>query len=292
MIDALLERLRRYRALLGEPAAASPLDERDAPFIAREVDLVGGVLDAWFAPEVGGLENLPDGRALVVGTHNGGLMSPDMFSTMVAFWRRFGPERPSYGLAHDFVFRIPIAGKWIAKLGGVPAHPRNAAALLERDAAVLVYPGGDRDAFKPYARRHVVDFAGRMGFIRVALQARAPIVPVVSVGAHEGFYIVSDGHDLAESLGLAKRYRMDVLPIMLALPWGIAVGPAMPYLPFPTKVKVRVLPAIDLGLPPEAAEDPEAVRAAHDRVRDAMQSALDALVEEGGFGPSARLGAE
>jgi len=113
----------------------------------------------------------------------------------------------------------------------------------------------------------------------------------VSVGAHEGFYIVSDGHDLAESLGLQKRFRMDVLPIMLALPWGIAVGVTTPYLPVPTKVKVRVLPPIDLGLGPEAAEDPEAVRAAHDRVRETMQSGLDTLVEEGGFGPSARLGA-
>jgi 1-acyl-sn-glycerol-3-phosphate acyltransferase len=291
MIDALLSRLAHYGALVGAPRAATPLDERDAAFIAREIDLIGPVLDAWYAPDVMGLDNIPLGRALAVGTHNGGYMAPDMFSTMVAFWRQFGTERPAYGLVHDFVFKIPVAGKWIARLGGVPANPGNAAALLERDVAVLVYPGGDRDAFKPYARRHVVDFSGRMGFIRTAVRAQAPIVPVVSVGAHEGIYILTDGHELAERLGLTKRFRMDVLPIMLAFPFGIAVGAAAPYVPVPTRVRVRALPAIHLGLPPDAADDADAVRAAHDRVRDAMQAGLDALVEEGGYGPSARLDA-
>jgi 1-acyl-sn-glycerol-3-phosphate acyltransferase len=290
MIDALLARLRHYGSLVGAPPAETPLDERDAGFIAKEVGLIGPILDAWYAPEVSGLENVPEGRALTVGTHNGGYMAPDMFCTMVAFWRQFGPERPAYGLVHDMVFKVPVAGKWIARLGGVPAHPGNAAALLERDAAVLVYPGGDRDAFKSYARRHVVDFSGRMGFIRTALRARAPIVPVVSVGAHEGTYILTDGHDLAERLGLTKRFRVDVLPVMLSLPFGLTFGVAAPYLPIPTKVRVRALPAIHLGLPPEAAEDPEAVKAAHDRVRDAMQAGLDALVEEGGYGVAARMG--
>ncbi len=289
MLESLLARLRHYGSLVGAEPAATPFDERDPEFIAKEIGLIGPILDAWYAPDVSGLDNVPEGRALTVGTHNGGYMAPDMFCTMVAFWRQFGPERPSYGLVHDFVFKIPVAGKWIAKLGGVPASPHNAAALLERDAVVLVYPGGDRDAFKPYARRHVVDFAGRMGFIRTALRARAPIVPVVSVGAHEGIYILTDGHELAERLGLTKRFRMDVLPIMIALPFGLAVGAAAPYVPVPTKVRVRALPPIHLGLPPEAADDAEAVRAAHDRVRDAMQSGLDALVEEGGYGPSARM---
>ncbi|HKA86399.1 MAG TPA: lysophospholipid acyltransferase family protein, partial [Haliangiales bacterium] len=284
MLESLLARLRHYGSLVGAPPAATPFDERDPEFIAREIGLIGPILDAWYAPEVTGLENLPAGRALTVGTHNGGYLAPDMFATMVAFWRQFGPDRPAYGLVHDLVFRVPLAGKWIARLGGVPANPHNAAALLERDVAVLVYPGGDRDAFKPYARRHVVDFAGRMGFIRTALRARAPIVPVVSVGAHEGMYIFTDGHDLAERLGLTARFRLDVLPIMLSLPFGLTVG-ATPYLPVPTRVRVRALPAIDLGLPPEAADDAEAVRAAHDRVRVVMQAGLDALVEEGGFGP-------
>ena len=57
------------------------------------LDVLGRATDAWFAPEVIGLEHIPPGPSLVVGTHNGGNMAPDMFCTMVAFWRRFGVER-------------------------------------------------------------------------------------------------------------------------------------------------------------------------------------------------------
>jgi 1-acyl-sn-glycerol-3-phosphate acyltransferase len=281
--------LRRLAGVALERLPDDPLDRRDPEFLLRERDFLGAACDAWYSPEIMGLEHLPRGRALVVGTHNGGFMAPDMFSLMVGFWRTYGADRPSYGLAHDMVFRLPFAGRWIAKLGGVPAHPENARRLLERDCAVLVYPGGDRDAYKPYRERHVVKFGGRKGFIRLALRTRSPILPVVSVGAHEIMYILTDGAELAERLGLKKYFRMDVLPVALTLPFGITIGAFTPYVPLPTRIRVRALPPIDLGLPPEAADDQAAVDAAHDRVRDAMQEALDRLVAEGGFGPAARF---
>src|SRR5688572_4654360 len=136
----LFQHARRLARIAVEDLPADPLDRRDTEFILAERDLLGAACDAWYSPEVSGLDHLPPGRALVVGTHNGGLMSPDMFSLMVAFWRHFGADRQAYGLAHDMVFKLPLAGRWIAKLGGVPAHPENARRLLERDVAVLVYP--------------------------------------------------------------------------------------------------------------------------------------------------------
>src|SRR5258707_12005983 len=108
------------------------------------------------------------------------------------------------------VFRLPIVGRYFARLGAVPARQENAVALLERDATVLVYPGGDLDAFKPYRERHVVKFGRRAGFIRTALATGAPIVPVVSVGAHESVYIVTDRRAIAERLPLKKLLRIEV----------------------------------------------------------------------------------
>ena len=180
---------------------------------------IGQLLDLWFAPDVSGLEHVPGGPALVVGTHNGGNSAPDMFATMVAFWRHFGPDRPAYGLAHDQVCRAPVVGRWIQKLGAVPARQAHAAELLRRGAAVLVYPGGDLDAFKPWSERHTVKFGERAGFIKTALRARVPIVPVISVGAHETFAVLTDGRDLARRLGLKRWTRLEVLPIILCLPW-------------------------------------------------------------------------
>jgi 1-acyl-sn-glycerol-3-phosphate acyltransferase len=269
--------------------SADPLDRRDPQYIIEQGEALGRMCDFWYQPELMGLDNLPPGRALVVGTHNGGFMAPDMFSLMVGFWRHFGVERQAYGLAHDFVFKTPFAGRHIAKLGGVPASQENARKLLERDLAVLVYPGGDRDSYKPYRERHKVKFAGRRGFIRLALATGAPIVPVISVGAHEIIYVLTDGATLAERLGLKKRFRLDVLPIALTLPFGVTIGAMVPYVPMPTRIRVKVLPPIQLGLPPSAAEDDAVVQGAMDRVTAVMQEALDALVAEGGFGPAARI---
>jgi 1-acyl-sn-glycerol-3-phosphate acyltransferase len=286
---AILDKLIRYGSLLGQSASKDPLEQRDVGFIEQERGGLERLLDVWYKPEVLGIEHMPgEGRALAVGSHNGGLQAPDMFITMVAFWKRFGVLREAYGLAHDVVFRMPGLGRYIAKLGAVPAHTEHAETLLGREAAVLVYPGGDVDAFKPYARRHTIEFGGRKGFARLAIRTRTPIVPIVSVGAHEGFRILTDGRELARRTGLKQWTRLEVLPIGLALPFGLYVG-TQPYLPTPTRVRVQVLPPIDLDLPVSAAEDDEAVGAAVERVRSTMQTALDALVAEGGFGPRARL---
>jgi len=288
---------REVRARLGRLAAvavadlpADPLDRRDPAFIVEEREWLGALCATWYAPDVLGLENIPPGRALIVGTHNGGYMAPDMFSLMVASWHEWDPaERVAYGLAHDFVLRVPLVGRWLAKLGAVPASPHNAERLLGRNVAVLVYPGGDRDAFKASRDQHVVSFAGRKGFVRMALRTQAPIVPVVSVGAHGVFHLFTDGAGLARALGLKKYFRMDVLPIGLALPTGLLVSVATPYVPVPTKIRVRVLSPIELGHPPAAASDEAVVQELHDRVVAVMQAGVDALVAEGGFGVKARF---
>jgi 1-acyl-sn-glycerol-3-phosphate acyltransferase len=219
--------------------------------------------------------------------HNGGNLAPDMFATMVAFWRRFGPDRLAYGLAHDQACRAPIVGPWIQKLGAVPARQEHAAELLARGAAVLVYPGGDLDAFKPWRERHQVKFGERSGFIKTALRAGVPIVPVVSVGAHETFAVVTDGRELARRVGLKRWTRMEVLPLILCLPWGVWIGAFEGHIPVPSKVRIRVLPSITLHGSPL---DEDYVRRAREEVRSTMQSAVDAMVAEGRFGPMARLG--
>ena len=285
----LFDQVVRYGALLGRPLSDDPLAQRDAGFIEAERPRLERLLDAWYKPEVMGIEHVPEGRLLAVGAHNGGMQAPDMFITMVEFWKRFGPLREAYGLAHDVVFRLPGLGRYIAKMGAVPARHGHAEALLARDAGVLVYPGGDVDAFKPYARRHVIEFGGRKGFARLAIRTRSPIVPIVSVGAHEGFHILTDGRKFAVKSGLKELTRLEVFPVGFALPFGLYLGAFQPYLPAPTRIRVQILPTIDLGLPPAAADDERAVDEAVEHVRSVMQDGLDALVAQGGFGRKARL---
>jgi 1-acyl-sn-glycerol-3-phosphate acyltransferase len=278
-------------ARIVRPLPEDPLARRDPEAVAIATRLFGAALDAWYAPEVEGFEHLPEGPCLVVGTHNGGNMAPDMFSLMVAFWQRVGPDYPSYGLAHDQVFAWPLVGRMIALLGGVPADPKNAETLLRRGSTVLVYPGGDVDAFKPYADRHRVTFGGRSGFIKLALRAGVPILPVVSTGAHETFRVLTDGRSVARALGLKKLFRVEVLPFILCLPWGVWVGPFEGHIPLPSKVHLKVLPPIRLGHGPEAAGDRELVKSLAEEVRLTMQAGLDELAAapDKPHGPRARL---
>lgn len=268
----------------------SPLDQRDPELIRALLPSLEIAFERYHDVSIDGWDRVPEGPALVVGNHNGGTMAPDMFALMVAFWQRRGVEAEAYGLMHDIMFRVPVIGPAMAKLGAVPARPENASAALARNAKVLVYPGGDIDAFKPWSRRHEIIFGSRAGFIRVALRSGAPIVPVVSVGAHEGFRILTDGAAFARASGLKKLTRIEVFPVILSVPFGLGVGPVLAYVPLPVRIKLRVLDPIrfpDLG--PEAADDDVIVRRCQDQVRAAMQAALDEMVAEGGFGLIPRL---
>ena len=266
---------------LGMPE--SPLELRDPAFIRAQLPALEALVREYHSYELDGWENVPDGRALLVGNHNGGVMAPDMFALMVENWRRRGVEALSYGLAHDTVFRIGPPGRVLAKMGAVPASPQNAITLLQRDAQVLVYPGGDIDAFRASSARDRVVFGQRRGFVRIALRAQAPIVPIVSAGAHDGFHVLTDGAELARRFGLKRLFRVEVLPIIFSFPLGLTMGPTF-YVPLPVHMKLRVLPAIHFDYGPEAADDDAIVTRCRDQVLEVMQAALDQLTREGGFG--------
>jgi 1-acyl-sn-glycerol-3-phosphate acyltransferase len=278
-----------WRGLLRVAPAADPFAVRDPAFIRDELERLAWYTERYHHSEVTGLEHIPDGAALAVGSHNGGVACPDMFALMLAFWRHFGVESPAFGLMHDLVFHVPIIGGYLSRLGAVPARPENALAGLARGARVLVYPGGDIDAYKPFARRHEIRFGERRGFIRIALKARVPIVPIVSAGAHETFIVLDDGVETSRRLGIKRLTRLEVIPLIAGLPWGLFVGPA-PFLPLPVSVKVRALPPIAWpDLPAGAADDRDTVERCFEEVRARMQDALDDLVREGGFGLRGRF---
>jgi len=139
---------------------------------------------------------------LIVGSHNGGLAAPDMFMFLYDWVRRFGPERLASGLMHPSVWHapVPLVAQAAAQIGAVIARPQMAIAAFRRDAAVLVYPGGPQDVFRPHNQRHKIEFAERRGFIKLALRAGVPIVPVISEGAHDTFFVIGDFYEQARQL--------------------------------------------------------------------------------------------
>ena len=122
---------------------------------------------------------------LLVGNHSGGNVTPDTFIFTLAFSSYFGIERKFHQLAHNLVVTLPVSGALVRRGGTVAASHKNAEKALEAGAALLVYPGGDWEVHRPSWDGDKVDFAGRKGFIRLALDQDVPIVPVVSSAARK-----------------------------------------------------------------------------------------------------------
>jgi 1-acyl-sn-glycerol-3-phosphate acyltransferase len=176
---------RAVRGLAGQVQRRIPradLDERDPDYIREQLPWMWMLASLWFRGEVRGLGNIPDeGPVLLVGNHSGGNLTPDTGIFTLAFSTFFGVERPFYQLAHNLVLAMPALG-WLRKFGTVAASSENARKALDSGAALLVYPGGDYEVHRPTWERNKVDFAGRKGFIELALDRDVPIVPVVSIG--------------------------------------------------------------------------------------------------------------
>jgi 1-acyl-sn-glycerol-3-phosphate acyltransferase len=253
------------------------LDERDPDYIRENLPWLWLLASLWFRGEVRGLGNIPDsGPVLLVGNHSGGNMTPDTIVFTLAFSTYFGVERHFYQLAHNLVLSLPALG-FLRKFGTVAASPENARKALQDGSALLVYPGGDVEVHRPSWQRHQVDFAGRKGFIRLAIEENVPIVPVVSVGGQETALFLTRGERLAKLLALDRVFRLKVLPISLALPWGLNVGDMMGHIPLPAKITIEALPPIDLRAEFGPEPDPAEV---YDHLIRVMQETLDALASE------------
>jgi 1-acyl-sn-glycerol-3-phosphate acyltransferase len=253
------------------------LDERDPDYIRDSLPRLWLLASLYFRGEVRGLGNIPEeGPVLLVGNHSGGNLTPDTHVFTLAFCAYFGVERRFYQLAHNLVLSMPGLGA-LRKYGTVAASPENAQKALESDAALLVYPGGDYEVHRPSWDRNKVDFGGRKGFIRLALEHDVPIVPVVSVGGQETALFLSRGDRLARLLGLDRLFRLKVLPISLALPWGLNVGDMLGHLPLPAKITVETMPPIHLREEFGPEPDPDEI---YDHLMRLMQETLDALASE------------
>jgi len=220
-----------------------------------------------------------EGPVLLVGNHSGGNLTPDTLVFTLAFSTYFGVERAFHQLAHNLVLSYPGLS-FLRKYGTVAASHENARRALDAGAAVLVYPGGDYDVHRPSWLGNRIDFGGRKGFLRLAIDQDVPLVPVVSIGGQETALFLARGEHLARALGLDRLLRLKVLPISLALPWGINVGDMFGHIPLPAKITVEALPPIHLR--EEFGPEPD-LDEVYEHVMRLMQETLDALAAERRF---------
>src|SRR3954471_23831688 len=256
------------------------LDERDPDYIRETLPGMWLLASFYFRADVKGLEKIPaDGPVLLVGNHSGGNVTPDTIVFTLAFHTYFGVERRFYQLAHNLVLSMPGLSS-LRKYGTVAASRENAHTALDTGAALLVYPGGDYEVHRPSWDSAKVDFNGRKGFLRLAIEKDVPVVPLVAIGGQETALFLSRGERLAKLLQIDKMFRLKVLPISLALPWGLNVGDMLSHFPLPSKITIEALPPIDLK--EEFGREPD-VDEVYDEVIGRMQGALTALAAERRF---------
>ncbi len=262
------------------------LEQRNPNVIQSLMPLYGWLYRYYFRVQTSGWHHIPPhDQVLLVGSHNGGLATPDMVMMMYDWFRRFGPERSVYGLLHPTIWKkFPIVAHLAAQVGAVMAHPKMAIAALRQGASVLVYPGGAKDVFRPHSLRHKICLDGNRSFIKLALEYNVPIVPLISYGAHDTLIILADYYPQVRQLhewGMPWLLDIDpeVFPIYLGLPWGLAIGP-LPNIPLPVTIHTRVCPPIIFErYGREAAHNRDYVDTCYNIVGAQMQQELDGLVQ-------------
>lgn len=157
----------------------------------------------WFRCEVEGIENVPSaGGALLVSNHAGAL-PPDAPMIAKAIKEEHPRPRPLHLTMEHFFKGYPGFSMLLPKLGAVPAHPANVHRLLcDEDQLVLVFPEGAKGTEKLFKDRYRLRRFGRGGFVRAAIKARVPIVPVALVGAEEAMPVFAQIPLLAKATGL------------------------------------------------------------------------------------------
>jgi 1-acyl-sn-glycerol-3-phosphate acyltransferase len=252
------------------------IDAWDSDYIRRVLPLWRAGLGTYFRSEVRGIENIPpSGPALLVGNHSGGTLIADTFVFATEFYSHFGPQRRFHQLAHDVAARIPATG--ISRWGTVAASHDNARKAFDKGAPVLVYPGGDYETFRPSWHSDRVEFGGRKGFIKLALERDVPIVPVVAIGGQETALFLTRGQRAARLSGWADLTRIKVLPVALAPPFGVSVLDLPTRIPLPARITIEVLPPIDLT--ERFGPDPE-YEDVYEEITGEMQHALTELQEQ------------
>jgi 1-acyl-sn-glycerol-3-phosphate acyltransferase len=267
---------------VAERAGDWSLDEQDLGWMERQKYLWNPLMDYWFRMEMEGFDKLPEPPALLIGIHSGAPFVWDAWTVGIQWWRRFGPDRPLHGTAHDALMAAPGIGAYFRKMGVLPAAPDSIAGALAAGRDVALWPGGEVDSLRPWVKRDEAILAGRKGFVRMAIRAGVPIVPIATVGGADAMPVLIRGDQLSRALRLDKVLRLKVFPLAVSLPWGIAPA-ALPQFPLPAKIRTRFMPAVELDHDAERADDDGYVEEKYWEVQNSIQRGMDALARKRAF---------
>jgi 1-acyl-sn-glycerol-3-phosphate acyltransferase len=237
--------------------------------LARQ--LYDPIYRSWFRVEWEGLEKIPtEGGALLVADHAGAIPHD---APVIMHGIESELDRAVYGMADYFFRTVPVIGTMWSRTGGVVANPHNAYRLLrEQGQLALVFPEGTKGPSKTFAERYQLRRFGRGGFVEIAMRAGVPIVPIAVVGSEEAMPI------LFRIPALGRLLRLPYFPVTANM---VAMGPLGILVPFPAKLKLRVMDPVTFDVPPDLGRySGSKVMEAAEKIRaDLQQTVYDLLSE-------------
>lgn len=220
----------------------------------------------YFRVENHGIENVPPGPVLLIANHAGQLPFDGMMLTM-AMLLEAEPPRIVRGMGEFFIPRLPWLGTWAARGGMMVGTPENCRLMLEDGECVMVFPEGAHGINKPFSQRYQLERFG-LGFMRLALETRTPIVPVAFIGSEE------QNPGIANLEGVGRAIGMPSLPITVGFPW---LGP-LGLLPLPTKYHIHY--GAPLRFEGDANDEDAVIQGKVNRVRAAIEGMFETGLRE------------
>lgn len=211
----------------------------------------------YFRVETFGAENVPEGRMMVIANHSGQLPF-DGAMIITAFLLEPKIPRLLRGMVERWSAEVPFISTLFPRIGQVIGSPSTCGSLLERGEGVIVFPEGVKGISKLFSERYKLTNFGS-GFMRIALAAKAPIVPVAVIGAEEQAPAVANFMPLAKSLGLPA------LPIIFPQ-----------IVPLPLPVKYRLYIGEPLYFSGDGTEDDDEINGLVEKAKGTIQDMIDA----------------
>jgi len=224
------------------------------------------LLRKYFRTESFGIENIPEGRVLIVANHSGQIPIDGVVICSSALFDR-KPPRMLRSMVEKFVPTIPFASYFFARTGQVVGTPENCVRLLDREEAILVFPEGVGGISKTFDKRYQLQRFG-LGFMRLALRTNTPIVPLAVIGAEEQAPAFHNAKKVGGVLG------MPAFPLTPTFPW---LGP-LGLLPYPVRYRLHFGEPLTFEGEPDDAD--RVMQEKVDVVKDAISGLIAAGLEQ------------
>lgn len=215
---------------------------------------LGEILRKYFRLEIEGLEHIPKKGAVIIAPNHSGFSGFDAIvlnHVLLTETRRV----PSV-LTHHLWFLTPTTALPAQKMGFIEATYQNGVDYLKKKHMIVLFPEGEHGNFKPSSKMYQLQEFKR-GFVRMALQTDAVIIPTLIIGAEET-------HINLSTLKFTKFLRGPILPLPLNV------------VPLPAKWKIKFLEPIKLPYKAVSAKDRDLMHELAAEIQELMQKELRA----------------